>query len=364
MQTGVSQKRPIEMTDLSDTERDPKVAKEGDDLTCPICCRKDLRFTSVRCKKCSRYIHVSSCSDLTHSDLASKAITDAFNCRLCIASEIEAGNSMSVDEDDDDSSLDSNGLLSKILSELKALRKDSLELKKVVREVEILRSENAELKKMVSKIIDSRPNNSDHVRNSRYSNNIQARSRSNSKQARSSSNSKRTRSHSNSKSTGNGGRQRRLQQPATPNGRSSSRGSRGLAPKSHARVERGKTTANDNNKHIRAEQKTLRVSKQSQAQFILPKSNIRFSTAKAMIVLKDTDIDCKGIAHHLANNNIAVDRITSLKQKFAHYRTFIIEGIDVSINALFDDNIWDDDTFVKSYNGSPHPQRVDSTFQV
>lgn len=82
-----------------------------------------------------------------------------------------------------------------------------------------------------------------------------------------------------------------------------------------------------------------------------------------MIVLRDTDIDSKGLYEYLTTtNSLAVNSVTALKKKHEHYQCFIVECNEMLVDRLFDDNLWDAGTVVKDFEGSPKRHRICECF--
>lgn len=320
------------MTDIFSQNTQAKTSRIEEN--CPVCGNdtSDRRFTLVKCVKCTGWVHVSKCTDLKPVDLQRKELMNQFKCRTC--DDDETFEDESMEGVAADAQRDNSAIMCKILHELKSLRKESLEFRKVIFQVEKLRIENAELKKA---IVD-------------LSNNYK-------------------RSHAPLPPSS---RQAIIsqQQPLAQRGRSPFRRNGEVRfeqpTKSPAKydITRRRSRSSDT-RMKRPEQKTLRVVKQSASTSnVFPRNNVRLIKTKAMVVVRDTDIDSKGIGDHLIKCGIAVDKIVMLKQKAPHYRTFVIEGNDVSIDCLFDENLWDEGCLVKSFRGEPHPDNIQHTFQV
>jgi hypothetical protein len=115
----------------------------------------------------------------------------------------------------------------------------------------------------------------------------------------------------------------------------------------------------------RTKPRTLTVGKRKpndNADALLPRSNIRLFNRKVMVVLRDTETNAKELFEYLHRRKIEVTSVVMLKQKYPHYRTFVVECNEMLIESLFDEAIWNPDTYVQDFKGNPNPRNVSSCF--
>lgn len=81
-----------------------------------------------------------------------------------------------------------------------------------------------------------------------------------------------------------------------------------------------------------------------------------------LVVLRNTDIDSKGLYEYLTKRNMSVISVVGLRQKFEHYRSFVVECNEMIADRLFDDLLWDAGILVEEYQGKPNPVNISSCF--
>lgn len=307
---------------------------------CPVCHESvsvtDKKRNLVQCRRCDLWVHVATCTDLTATDLINKRVTGMFACKGCLLN-IEA----ELDADDgsrQQSQPPSDGVISRILSEVLALRKETFELKKLIPQVEKLREENAELRHFVLKM--SLPRNASRAADKWHTPSKQR--------------SRRPVNKHGSPQTARAASVRFPKRALTP---------RATPSLSHAlsrNSDREWKTVNGGKRT----QRTLCVEKKREASDgpRLPRSNVRLYNRRVLVVLRDTDVDSEGLFKYLRENTVEADTVIGLKQKHDHYRSFVVECNEMVADRLFDESLWDTGTLVKEYDGAPRHDKISSCF--
>lgn len=309
---------------------------------CPMCHVSVANTTrnTIQCIQCELWVHVSKCTDLKATDLIDKRVTGRFTCKHCLE-RLE----MEIDAETitQQASSSQENVLGRILTELMSLRKETFELRKLIPEIALLRDENAEMRRMIQKLSSS-PEASRSA----------SRGRSASKQPSA------TRMLKGPLEAG-------AKTPRSADMRfemDSRKGS--VTTKTTARLDFAKAVRGRSEPaKPRQPQRMLRVErKQSEAAgcFRLPKSNVRLFSRRVLVVLRDTDIEAQGLYEYLGKMTAGVISVTSLRRRFDHYRSFVIECNEMIVEKLFDESLWDPDTLVKEYNGVPRNDMVLSCF--
>lgn len=335
-------KRPRDNEDEDDLLSDARTGKAARSLeSCPVCgdTTRDRR-NLIRCSACDHWVHVASCTDLKATEIIDARVTTAFKCRVCA---LEADPQMDT-TDATTAASTSDQMLSRILAEVLSLRRETFELKKLCPQVAALREENAELRSMIRRLS---PQATVHG--------ATHRGRTPSKQ---STPKMAARSNAGNSNTPLSAGVRFAGRTATPTS-----GSRPCAARTKT-LPPNYRPRRVNQSETRPRQRTLRINKREQpANPTFPKSNVRLFSQRILVVLRDTDTDSKGLFDYLASNDIHVISVVGLKQKFQHYRTFVIECNEMITDQLFDEKLWDSGTLVKEYLGSaPTPERLSSCF--
>lgn len=205
-----------------------------------------------------------------------------------------------------------DGMLSRILSELLFLKRETLELRKLPQLVARLSEENAELKKIVLRLSLSQD---------------PARGRAPTKQQLG------TRNRSSSA-------QRQQTSPVVTGVRLAGMRRNEVTPRGTPRKSLLKTVnERPTLARHRAPQRILHVEKNPREPARstgLPKTNVRLYNQKISVVLRDTDVDAKGLYEYLASKNLKVSSVTALKQKFRHYGSFVLDCNEGIVDQLFD----------------------------
>ena len=339
-------------SDADPSARRNKQARASQD--CPVCFANvyEPKCNIVQCARCELWVHASKCTDLSALDLIDIRKTIAFNCKTCVIElELDAGRVEGIEQAaaaaPGDMPSNSTGMLNRILSEILALKRETFELRKLPNLVAKLSEENAELRKTVIKLSNlMAPSNAAARGRTPTKTNLgqtQTRARSNSALPR-------------GPSTPRLGGIRFSKTPKNVlDGRATPR-------KSYASVVRERPRQ----ANPRAPQRILRVTEhQGESKNPkLPRKNVRMYNHRAFIVLHDTDVDAKGLHTYLKSNDLSVISVSSLKQKFEHYRSFVVECCESVFENLFDPALWDKGTVVKEFVGSPRPESIVSCFPL
>lgn len=347
-------KRLRDSSDADQAGKKGKQARAGQD--CPVCFANvfDPKCNIVQCTKCEMWVHASKCTDLSALDLIDKSKTDVFKCKICLIElELEA-DKMDVAEAPAAAGAtpgvtpSNDSMLGRILSEILAVKREVFELRKLPSLVAKLSEENAELRKTVHRLS-----------NSTAAPNAAARGRTPTITTQG-----RIQTQQRSKPTP-------LCDPSTPRSggirlpRSSTKFLDGyITPrKSYASVVSGRPQQVNSRVPPR---RILRVTEQQgePRNTKLPRKNVRIYNQRAFISLHDTDVDAKGLHTYLKSNNLNVISVTSLKQKFEHYRSFVVECCESVYENLFDPALWDKGTVVKEFIGSPRQGTIESCFPL
>ena len=81
-----------------------------------------------------------------------------------------------------------------------------------------------------------------------------------------------------------------------------------------------------------------------------------------MLVLKDTTAVCSDLVAFLTKHEIEIEQIIELKKKSPHYKSFVVECNEAYFNDFFDRDLWDPDTLIREYRGTPVPDQVQCTY--
>lgn len=81
-----------------------------------------------------------------------------------------------------------------------------------------------------------------------------------------------------------------------------------------------------------------------------------------MLVLRDIDVGCREVHEYLTRKEIPIIKTTELKEKSRKYKSFVVECNEAYLDNLFDEDLWDNGTFVKEFYGEPHPNVIHGTF--
>lgn len=329
-------------SDSSDEESDTSSSskRHRSNSPCPVCNRRAERNVNyIQCSSCEKWVHVKICSELQAADLANNDIVQKFKCKVCLE---DLDTDVTVMEFND--ATPDREVLKKILSELSSLRAEARIWRRMGAQVAKMSAENSSLRRQIREIIEKSDSNmrvhrSDARGRSDHRQNVN-------KQAES-------RSRSRSKTPVN---------VRFANVKQKTRQS--VPTKSTTAARTVNTLPSEHSATARRQARTLEVSKKpgSVSKCSLPKSKLRLANARAMVVLRDTDVSCQELHNYLKSHSINANSVCKLKQKSRNYSTYVVECNEVFIEPLFNEEMWHGGTFVKEFLGTPHPNGIHSMF--